>query len=175
MENIELVHQLLKFPFEWFLGHAATMPFLYVLLSLLGAFAILGQWVMYYKCDLPGIASIVPIWNVVVFLRIMGRPKWQSIFFLVPPPLIFIIVYTGNTSLLASVSLIVLLLQFVIFVFVVYIELCKCFGKNNIAHYLACLMLNGLYVMYLGMSGNSEYSGPLYGELPNTDEELSPA
>lgn len=166
MENIEILHHLLKLPFELFLGYASKMAFLYVLASLLAAFAILGQWVLYYKCDLPGVAAVVPFWNVFVFLRIMGRPAWQSIFFIIPPPIIFYIVYSGNTSMLASIGLLVLLAQFLLFVLVVYVELCKCFGKSSILHYTLCLLFNGLYVMWLGMSNNSEYAGPLYGEMP---------
>jgi hypothetical protein len=173
MENIELLHQLIKFPVIWFLGHAATMPFLYVLVSLLAAFAILGQWVLYYKCDLPGVASVVPVWNVLVFLRIIGRPSWQAVLFLLPPPIIFLIVYTGDTSLFSSLALMLLLFQFLLFVTICYIELCKCFGKANILHYLLCLLFNGLYVMWLGMSNDTAYTGPLYGEIPaeETPEE----
>jgi hypothetical protein len=98
-----------------------------------------------------------------VFLRIMGRPSWQSIFLMVPPPVIAYLVYTGDTSMMANIILVLMLVTFVGFALLVYVELCKCFGKNNIVSYILCITLNGLYVMYLGMSGETEYQGPLYG------------
>lgn len=162
---MEQVHSLLRFPIDYVID-ILTHPnheFALILLALFIAFGILGQWVLYYKANLPGIACLVPIWNVIVFLRIMGRPAWQSIFLIVPPPIIAYIVETGDTSMAANVTLLSLLTVFLAFVVLVYVELCKCFGKRDIVSYILVILLNGLYVMYLGMSGDTEYEGPLYG------------
>lgn len=162
---MDSLHALLRFPFEY-IYDVLTHPnneFSLIIIALLIAFGILGQWVLYYKCDLPGIACLVPVWNIMVFLRIMGRPSWQSIFLMVPPPVIAYLVYTGDTSMMANIILVLMLVTFVGFALLVYVELCKCFGKNNIVSYILCITLNGLYVMYLGMSGETEYQGPLYG------------
>ncbi|MGB0403076.1 MAG: DUF5684 domain-containing protein [Salibacteraceae bacterium] len=164
--GIETLHDLLKFPIVE-IGHILTdhnNQFALILLALLAAFGILGQWVLYYKSNLPGIAAIVPVWNVIVFLKIMGRPAWQAMFIMVPPPVIAYIVYIGDTSMVANVALISMLALFAIFMITLYIELCKCFNKRSLIDYLLVLVFNGFYVMYLGMSANTEYSGPLYGE-----------
>lgn len=162
---MESLHELLKFPVVY-VYELITQPsheFSLIILALLTAFGILGQWVLYYKCNLPGIASIVPVWNVVVFLRIMGRPAWQSLALMVPPPVIAFIVYTGDMSMAANITLATMLVIFLAFAVIIYIELCKCFGKNSFISYILVLLFNGLYVMYLGMSGDTEYLGPLHG------------
>ena len=66
-------------------------PVVYLLLGFIALVAITGQWMLYYKCDLPGLACIVPIWNVTTFLKIMGRPAWQVFIVIIPPPIIPII------------------------------------------------------------------------------------
>lgn len=161
---MEILHNALKAPFFFVLETATQNEFMYIVVALLAAFGILGQWVLYYKCDLPGVASIVPVWNVIVFLKIMGRPTWQAILFMIPPPIIAYIVYTGNMSMGANVALVSMLAVFLIFTVTLYIELCKCFGKNSFVSYILVLIFNGFYVMYLGMSGDTEYKGPLYGK-----------
>ncbi|MCB0479936.1 MAG: hypothetical protein KDC83_00830 [Flavobacteriales bacterium] len=160
---MEMIHELFKLPIKTFLEIAEHNEFLWVILALAGAFAILGQWVLYYKCSLPGISCLVPVWNVVVFLKIMGRPSWQIIFLMIPPPIIAYIIYTGDMSMVANIALISMSVIFLVFTIIVYIELCQCFGKNSISSYISVLLFNGLYVMYLGMSGETEYLGPVHG------------
>src|SRR6056300_1191879 len=109
---MEILHNALKAPFFFVLETATQNEFMFIVVALLAAFGILGQWVLYYKCDLPGVASIVPVWNVIVFLKIMGRPTWQAILFMIPPPIIAYIVYTGNMSMEANVALVSMLAVF---------------------------------------------------------------
>ena len=191
---METLHNALKLPFKLFLEYSQQNEFLYIIVALIATFGILGQWVLYYKCDLPGHASVVPLWNVVVFLKIYG-PCQQSyriipkiiivitvlmkaiilktfskacsnllIIFIIPPPIIFYVVYTGDTSIAANIALISMLSVFMIFTITLYIEICKCFGKRSFIDYILVLVFNGLYVMYLGMSSDTEYLGPLYGK-----------
>ena len=167
---METLHNALKLPFELFLEYSQQNEFLYILVALIATFGILGQWVLYYKCDLPGIASIVPLWNVVVFLKIMGRPAWQVVVFIIPPPIIIYVVYTGDTSMAANVALVSMLSVFIISTLTLYIELCKCFGKRSFIDYILVIIFNGLYVMYLGMSSDTEYLGPIYGKNKQSSE-----
>ncbi len=166
---METIHNALKLPFQFVIETAAQNEFMYVIVALLAAFGILGQWVLYYKCDLPGVASIVPVWNVIVFLKIVGRPAWQAVVFMIPPPIIAYIVYTGDVSMGANIALLSMLSVFLIFTITLYIELCKSFGKNSIVDYILVILFNGFYVMYLGMSGDTEYQGPLYGNTTQTE------
>lgn len=163
---MEKIYAFILDSFNQLIELASHNEFVLIILALLAAFGILGQVVLYYKCGLPGVASVIPFWNVVVFLKIMGRPAWQSIFIILPPPVMIYVVWSSmsaepsmamNAAFLASSAILL------VFAVVVYVELCKSFGKNNIGSYLACLLFNGFYVMYLGMSGDTEYKGPLYG------------
>jgi hypothetical protein len=50
---------------------------------------IAGMWKVFEKAGEPGWAAIVPIYNVVVWLRIAGRPVWWFLLFFIP--IVFII------------------------------------------------------------------------------------
>ena len=45
---------------------------------------IIGEWKVFQKANKPGWASLVPIYNTVVLLDIVGRPTWWILLFLVP-------------------------------------------------------------------------------------------
>lgn len=128
-------------------------------------FAIVGvgaQWMLYEKCKLKGVASVVPVWNVIEFLKIVGRPSWQSIIVMIPPPVILILLdYPSEIS-----YTIIGLLGFIWIAFMVkvYIELCQCFGKNGILDYIFVIVFNGFYVLSLGLSYEDKYLGPLYNK-----------
>lgn len=108
-----------------------------IILALVAFIALVAQWALYSKCNLPGIACIVPVWNVIVFLKIMGRP-WYHMFFLLIP------------------------LYNIYFIIRVYIELAQSFGKTATIDYVLIVLLNGLYVLNLGLSYEANYKGPVY-------------
>lgn len=45
---------------------------------------IVGLWKMFVKAGKPGWAAIVPIYNIIVMLEIIGRPLWWIILFFIP-------------------------------------------------------------------------------------------
>ncbi len=45
---------------------------------------IAAMWKVFQKAGEPGWASIVPIYNVLVLLKIVGKPMWWIVLFLVP-------------------------------------------------------------------------------------------
>ena len=47
---------------------------MYYILGFMLVLSVVAQWRLYEKAGQPGIAAIVPIWNFIVFLRIVGRP-----------------------------------------------------------------------------------------------------
>ena len=57
---------------------------LYYGLALLAIVAIMAQWKLYEKAGQPGIAAIVPVWNFIVFLKIVGRPASHLWLFFIP-------------------------------------------------------------------------------------------
>lgn len=110
-----------------------------VIAILFGFIGIVAQWKLYDKAGQPGIASIVPIWNFIVFMRIIGRPASHLFLFLIP-------VY-GQLYMIPKV----------------YIELCNSFGKRTLLDYILVILFNGFYILNLGLSYETEYVGPAYG------------
>jgi hypothetical protein len=47
-------------------------------------FVIAGIWKVFVKAGEPGWAAIIPIYNVIVLLKIARRPLWWIILFLIP-------------------------------------------------------------------------------------------
>jgi hypothetical protein len=45
---------------------------------------IAGQWKVYSKAGKPGWACIIPIYNIIVLLEIVGKPIWWIFLFLIP-------------------------------------------------------------------------------------------
>ncbi|UOE50166.1 DUF5684 domain-containing protein [Mucilaginibacter sp. SMC90] len=45
---------------------------------------VIGSWKVYTKAGKPGWASIIPIYNIIVLLEIIGKPIWWIIMLLIP-------------------------------------------------------------------------------------------
>ena len=45
---------------------------------------IAGMWKIFEKAGKPGWAAVVPIYNIVVLMEIVGRPIWFVVLFLIP-------------------------------------------------------------------------------------------
>lgn len=110
------------------------MDFLWGLFAfLLVIFIIASIWKVYEKADEPGWASIIPIYNLVVLLRIVGRPLWWILLMLIP-----------------LVNLVIM--------FIVYIDLAKSFGKD-VGFGIGLALLGVVFYPLLGF-GDAEYQGP---------------
>lgn len=108
----------------------------------LGFIAVIGamaQWRLYDKAGQPGIAALVPIWNIIVFLRIVGRPAKDAWLMLIP-------IY-GQLYFIPKV----------------WIEVVQSFGKRTTLDYVLVILLNGLYILNLAMSEDTRYMGPVHG------------
>jgi signal peptidase I len=123
----------------------------YYFLGFLAVIAALAQWRLYEKCRQPGWAAFVPVLNVIVFLRIVGRPAKHGWLFLVP--------IWGQFYFMPKV----------------WIEVVQCFGKRSLLDYILVIALNGLYILNLAMSDDSYYQGPVYGkqQAPPPPRKLS--
>ena len=118
----------------------------YYAIGLVVVVALLAQWRLYEKAGQPGLAAIVPIWNVIVFLRIVGRPARDAWKFLIP-------VY-GQLYFMPKV----------------WIEICQSFGKRSMVDYVLVIVFNFIYILNLGLSHETRYLGPVHGQ-----QELAPA
>ena len=72
-----------------------------VVLAVVAVIEIAAIWRIFVKAGQPGWASIVPIYNVVLLLRITGKPTWWVILMLVP--LVNIVIAIIETVALAKV------------------------------------------------------------------------
>ena len=96
-------------------------------------FIIASVWKVYEKANEPGWAAIIPIYNIIVLLRIVGRPLWWIILLLIP-----------------FVNIII--------IFIVYIDLAKSFGKD-VGFGIGLALLGIVFYPILGF-GDAEYQGP---------------
>jgi hypothetical protein len=48
------------------------------------AVVIAGVWKVFTKAGQPGWASIIPFYNVYILLKIVGKPGWWLLLFLIP-------------------------------------------------------------------------------------------
>lgn len=128
METLATLLQTLEYQFG---------PGVFVILSLLIFISIVAQWRLFEKCGIPGYISLIPGWNVVAFLQIVGRPPKHALLFLIPGYNIY-------------------------FLIKVYIELCRSFGRTSTWDYIFVILFNGLYVLNLGLSYEAHYKGPVF-------------
>jgi hypothetical protein len=66
---------------------AAFMAFfggMWLFSMVLGVFFLVCMWKIFVKAGKPGWAAIVPIYNVIVMLEIIGRPTWWIVLMFVP-------------------------------------------------------------------------------------------
>ena len=63
-------------------GTPAGLIAVYIIIILL---MIISMWKIYTKAGKPGWAAIIPIYNIIVLLEIVGKPLWWIILWLLVP------------------------------------------------------------------------------------------
>lgn len=94
---------------------------------------IISQWKLYEKAGKPGWACIIPIYNIIVLLEIVGKPWWWFLLMLLP--IVNIIIAIWMTNLLS-----------------------KSFGKDE-GFTIGLLLLPIVFYPVLGL-GSAKYQGP---------------
>ena len=108
---------------------------------------IIGQWKVYSKAGKPGWACIIPIYNIIVMLEIVGKPLWWVILFFIPCVNIIFVIWTLN---LVS----------------------KSFGQSE-GFTIGLLLLGFIFWPILGF-GNYPYLGPSAAEARNMNNPVNP-
>ena len=106
--------------------------FVIVYLALI-ALMIVSMWKIYTKAGKPGWACIIPIYNIIVLLEIVGKPWWWLLLMLLP------------------------IVNFVILIWVLNL-LSKSFG-HEVGFTLGLIFLGFIFIPILGL-GESKYVGP---------------
>ena len=107
-----------------------------VVILLVVVFMIAAMWKIFEKAGQPGWAAIVPIYNMYVLLKIVGKPGWWLLLFLIPIVNYVFIIWTYNM-------------------------LSKSFGKEE-GFTVGLVLLGFVFFPILGF-GDARYIGP-YGD-----------
>src|SRR6478735_9818640 len=51
---------------------------------LIALLIIVAMWKVFTKAGQPGWASLIPIYNLYILLKIVGRPTWWLVLFIIP-------------------------------------------------------------------------------------------
>jgi hypothetical protein len=95
---------------------------------------ILGFWKVFEKAGQPGWAAIVPIYNAYILLKIIGRPAWWLVLFMIP---------------LVNIAI----------ALIVALDVAKSFGQSQAFGIVMLFLLMGIGYLVLGF-GNYRYIGP---------------
>jgi len=95
--------------------------------------AIVALWKIFTKAGEEGWKSIIPIYNTIILLKIVGRPWWWILLFLIP-------------------------LVNIVVIIIVYNDLSKSFG-HGMGFTLGLIFLNVIFFLILGFGGD-RYVGP---------------
>lgn len=95
--------------------------------------ALVGMWKVFEKAGKPGWGAIIPIYNIVLLLEIVGKPIWWLLLLFIP-----------------CVNVVILLILF--------LELAKCFGKGA-GFGIGLWLLGFIFFPLLGFS-DAKYRGP---------------
>src|SRR5471030_1722807 len=120
----------------------AFLGILLIPLLIISVISIIGQWKVYSKAGQPGWACIVPIYNLIVLLQIVGKPIWWIFLFLVPCVNFIFIIWTINL-------------------------LSKSFGQSE-GFTIGLILLPFIFYPILGF-GNYTYLGPAAAEAKNNN------
>jgi hypothetical protein len=94
---------------------------------------VVSMWKIFTKAGKPGWAILIPIYNIIVMLEIVGKPWWFLLLMLLPIVNIVIGVWVTN---LLSLS----------------------FGKDS-GYTIGLILLSPVFIPLLGL-GSAEYQGP---------------
>jgi uncharacterized membrane protein YhaH (DUF805 family) len=96
-------------------------------------FEIAAFWKVFVKAGQPGWAAIIPIYNYYIMLKILGRPGWWLLLFLIP------------------------LVNFIMWI-VVALDIAKSFGKTS-GFAVGLIFLYPIFIPIIGF-GAATYRGP---------------
>jgi len=116
----------------------APSPFSTIIALLIALLLIVAMWKVFTKAGQPGWASIIPIYNLYIWCKIVGRPWWWIILMLIP------------------------FVNFIICI-ILCIDLAKSFGKG-VGFGLGLALLGIIFFPILGF-GSAQYQGPAAGSL----------
>jgi len=114
-------------------GAALSGAMMIVMLALAVVFTA-GFWKVFTKAGQPGWASLIPIYNAYILIKIAGRPGWWLLMLLIP-------------------------FVNIVFSIMLAIDIAKAFGQSAAFGVVLLFLLCGVGYLVLGF-GNYRYLGP---------------
>jgi hypothetical protein len=74
----------------------AFMAVMLIPIIIIVVIMVISHWKIFEKAGKPGWAAIIPIYNTIVLLEIVGKPVWWILLFLIPCVNIVFLVWTTN-------------------------------------------------------------------------------
>ena len=114
-------------------GLMAFLGAYFLVLMIMVVVLVIAMWKIFKKAGKPGWAAIVPIYNIIVLLEVVGRPLWWIILLIIP----FVNIIVG---------------------IIVILDLAKSFGKT-VGFAIGMFLLPFIFYPILGF-GSATYMGP---------------
>jgi hypothetical protein len=115
-------------------GTAVGVLLVWVLFSIaIGVIGIIAMWKIFAKAGKPGWAAIVPIYNYLILLEIIGRPWWWLLLMFVP---------------IANIVVLIIMM----------LDLGKAFGKDAVFSVFLLIIFSLVGTLILGF-GKDKYLG----------------
>jgi hypothetical protein len=143
--NVPLIAFCILLPSQFLLAQETTdyttssggSPVPGIIGLLVALLMIVAMWKVFVKAGQPGWASIIPIYNLYIWCKIVGRPAWWIILMLIP----FVNIIVG---------------------IVLCIDMAKSFGKGA-GFGIGLVFLGIIFLPILGF-GSAQYQGPAAAE-----------
>jgi hypothetical protein len=117
----------------------AKQPHLILIAGFIILVGFVSKMKLFAKANQPMAAAFVPVWDLMVVMKIIGRPAKHAWYFAIPVLNIF-------------------------FGFKVLVQLAQSFGKRTYTDAFFVCFFNVFYVLNLALSYDEEYVGPVYKE-----------
>lgn len=152
--------------------------------SLVIAFiALVSQMSLYAKAGQPPISALVPVWNVIVFCKTVGRPAKHA-WLLIGPGLVMLVAVamywpqidglfpahgseglipgpTKFSEVIVPISIIGVATIPLIWIMVqLFTEVCDSFGKHKTIDKVLCVFFNGAYILFVLGISDAAYESP---------------
>lgn len=107
---------------------------------------LVSMWKLFTKAGKPGWAALVPIYNLIVFAEVVGRPAWMPLTVVVVSSLLSLIPFVGLLIILAASAFLAN-------------DLSKSFGKST--GFTVGLVLLPIVFYPMLAFGSAKYVGPV--------------
>jgi len=110
-----------------------TFQELLVYFLIFQAINFIGTWKLYIKAGFKSWEALIPIYNLIILMKIIKRPVWWVILLFIP-----------------TINLIMLI--------IILIRLLNVFNKNSYLDYFLIIVSLGLYIFYINYDSKSKYN-----------------